>query len=100
MNDFTSNAGYFIWRARNWRSIPTGARVWREPASNGGLEVIWAIPNEDKGRDTSVSFVWAADGTPKRGSYMVVDWATDETLESGSLRSEEALTRVLRDAAA
>ena len=97
--DFTSNAGYATWHARNWRAIPVGAHVWREPTSRGGLEVIWAIPNEDAGQDTDVSFVWAADGTPIRGSYRIVDWATDETLESGALRSEEALTLVLKTAA-
>lgn len=98
MNDFDSNAGYATWHARNWRAIPAGTRVWREPASRGGLEVIWKIENPDKGQDTDVSFVWEADGTPIRGSYRIVDWATDETLESGALRSEEALTLVLKSA--
>lgn len=46
------------------------------------------------GRDTDVSFVWDADGTPKRGSYRVVDCATDETLNSGTIWDEDALVRI------
>lgn len=90
MNDYTMNAGY----ARNWRVIPADARVWREPASNGGLEVIWKITDEDREQDIDVCFVWAADGNPVRGSYRIVDWETDETLNSGALWDEDALTRI------
>lgn len=64
------------------------------PAPNGGLEVIWKIKNQTLDRDTDVCFVWAADGTPKRGSYWVVDCATDETLNSGTIWDEDALVRI------
>lgn len=94
MNDYTMNAGYATWHARNWRVIPADARVWREPASNGGLEVIWKITDEDREQDIDVCFVWAADGNPVRGSYRIVDWETDETLNSGALWDEDALTRI------
>lgn len=94
MHDYTSNAGYATWHARNWRVIPADARVWREPASNGGLEVIWKITDEDREQDIDVCFVWAADGNPVRGSYRIVDWETDETLNSGALRDEDAPTRI------
>ena len=88
------NAGYATWHARNWRVIPADARVWREPASNGGLEVIWKITDEDREQDIDVCFVWAADGNPVRSSYRIVDWETDETLKSGALWDEDALTRI------
>lgn len=94
MNDYTMNAGYATWHARNWRVIPADARVWREPASNDGLEVIWKITDEDREQDIDVCFVWAADGNPVRGSYRIVDWETDETLNSGALWDEDALTRI------
>ena len=94
MNDYTMNAGYATWHARNWRVIPADARVWREPASNGGLEVIWKITDEDREQDIDVCFVWAADGNSVRGSYRIVDWETDETLNSGALWDEDALTRI------
>ena len=94
MNDYTMNAGYATWHARNWRVIPADARVWREPASNGGLEVIWKITDEDREQDIDACFVWAADGNPVRGSYRIVDWETDETLNSGALWDEDALTRI------
>lgn len=94
MNDYTMNAGYATWHARNWRVIPADARVRREPASNGGLEVIWKIADEDREQDIDVCFVWAADGNPVRGSYRIVDWVTDETLNSGALWDEDALIRI------
>ena len=99
MNDYTMNAGYATWHARNWRVIPADARVWREPASNGGLEVIWKVTDEDREQDIDVRFVWAADGNPVRGSYRVVDWVTDETLNSGTIWDEDALVRTFTLAA-
>lgn len=100
MSSRTVNVGYATWHARNWRAIPAGARVWWEPASNGGLEIIWKIENPTEGHDTDVCFVWAADGTPKRGSYRVVDRVTDETLNAGTIWDEDALTRIFTLAAA
>lgn len=44
-------------------------------------------------------FIWAADGTPVRGSYRIVDWATDETLNSGTVWDEDALVRIFTLAA-
>lgn len=85
------NAGYATWHARNWRAIPAGAQMGALPASNGGLEVIWKIKDPDVGRDT--------DGTPVRGSYRIVDWVTDETLNSGTVWDEDALVRVFTLAA-
>lgn len=99
MNDYTANAGYVTWHARNWRVIPSGTQMGALPASNGGLEVIWKIKDPDAGRDTDVCFVWAADGTPVRGSYRIVDWATDETLNSGTVWDEDALVRIFTLAA-
>lgn len=89
MNDYTANAGYAAWRA-----IPDGTQMGALPALNGGLEVIWKINDPALGRDTDVSFVWDADGTPKRGSYRIVDCATDETLNSGTIWDENALVRI------
>lgn len=94
MNDYTANAGYAAWHARNWRVIPSGTQMGALPAPNGGLEVIWKINDPTLGRDTDVSFVWDADGTPKRGSYRIVDCATDETLNSGTIWDENALVRI------
>ena len=94
MNDYTANAGYATWHARNWRVIPAGSQMGALPASNGGLEVIWKIKNPDEGRDTDVSFIWNADGSQRGGSYRIVDWATDETLNSGTIWDEDALTRI------
>lgn len=95
MNGYTVNIGFTRWHIRNRRAIPAGARKEALPASDGGLEVIWEIANEDEGRDTNVSFIWNADGTPRLGSYQIVDWVTDEILNSGAIRDEDALVRVL-----
>lgn len=100
MDNSTVNVGFTRWHIRNRRVIPAGAKKEALPAPNGGLEVIWEIPNKDEGRDTFVSFIWDADGAPKRGSYQVVDWETDEIFNSGVIRSEDALVRVLSDVAA
>lgn len=94
MNDYTANTGFANWHARNWRVIPAGSKKGALLASNGGLEVIWEVPNEHEQHDTFVSFIWAADGTPKRGSYKIVDWVTDETLNSGAIWDEDALVRI------
>lgn len=99
MHDYTANAGYATWHARNWRVIPSGTQMGALPAPDGGLEVIWKIKDPDVGRDTDVCFVWAADGTPVRGSYRIVDWATDETLNSGTVWDEDALVRIFTLAA-
>jgi hypothetical protein len=99
MHDYTANAGYATWHARNWRVIPSGTQMGALPASNGGLEVIWKIKDPALGRDTDVCFIWAADGTPVRGSYRIVDWATDETLNSGTVWDEDALVRIFTLAA-
>lgn len=29
MNDYTANAGYATWHARNWRIIPAETAPWR-----------------------------------------------------------------------
>jgi len=73
------NAGH----ARNQRVIPSGTQMGALPAPNGGLEVIWKIKDPDVGRDTDVCFVWAAD----------------ETLNSGTVWDEDALTRIFTLAA-
>lgn len=102
MNDYTDNAGFTAWYARNSKSIPSGIRMWMSPAPDDivdGTEVIWGFEDETQMRDTFVSFIWAADGSPVRGDYQVVDWVTDEILDSGSIRDENALVRVLTSAA-
>ena len=45
-----------------------------------------------------MSFTWNADGSQRGGSYRVVDWVTDETLDYGAIRDADVLTRVLQDA--
>lgn len=94
MDDYTANAGYATWHARNWRAIPAGTQKGALPAPNGGLEVTWEIPNEKEQHDMFVSFIWDADGAPKRGSFQIVDWVTDEILDTGAIHSEDALTRI------
>lgn len=76
MHDYTANAGYATWHARNRRVIPSGTQMGALPASNGGLEVLWKIKNPDEGRDTDVCFIWDADGNPVRGSNPRCDRAT------------------------
>lgn len=100
MSDCTVNVGFTRWHIRNRRGIPVGAKKEAVPAPNGGLEVIWEIKDEHRQRDVFVSFIWAADGAPVRGSYQTVDWVTDEILDSGAIRDEDALVRVLREASA
>lgn len=103
MNDYTVNSGFATWHARNHEVIPARAKMRMSPPPAGivgGTEVIWEFENEEEMRDIFVSFIWAADGTPVRGDYQVVDWVTDEVLDSGVLRDEDALNRALRDAAA
>lgn len=78
MNDYTANAGYAAWHARNWRAIPDGTQMGALPALNGGLEVIWKINDPALGRDTDVSFVRDAD----------------ETLNCGTIWDENALVRI------
>lgn len=99
MNGYTANAGYAAWHARNWRAIPSGTQMGALPAPNGGLEVIWKITDEDREQDIDVCFVRAADGNPVRGSYRIVDWETDETLNSGTIWDEDALVRIFTLAA-
>lgn len=94
MNSSTVNVGFTKWNIRNRRLIPAGIRKEAVPARDGGLEVIWEIPNEEEQHDTLVSFIWAADGTPVRGSFMIIDWVTDETLNRGGIWDEDALTRI------
>lgn len=97
-NDYTGNRGFFDWHARNHENLPSGIMMHMSPAPDsvpGGAEVIWAFEDEEKMRDTFVSFIWAADGAPVRGDYQVVDWTTDETLNSGAIRDTDALVRVL-----
>lgn len=103
MNDYTVNSGFAAWHARNHEVIPSRAKMRVSPAPADvvdGTEVIWEVEDEAELRDTFVSFIWAADGTPVRGDYQVVDWVTDEVLDSGVLKDEDALNRALRDAAA
>lgn len=102
MNDYTVNSGYNAWYSRNQETIPSGAKMRVSPAPAevvDGTEVIWEFEDEAELRDTFVSFIWAADGTPVRGDYQIVDWSTDEVLDSGALKDEDALARVLKDAA-
>lgn len=99
MHEYTANVGFADWHARNSKSIPAGARMRMVSASDGGLEAVWELSDEHEQRDKFVSFIWAADGTPGRGSYKIVDRVTDETLSSGTIRSEDALVRVLTPAA-
>lgn len=94
MDNSTVNVGFTRWHIRNRRVIPAGAKKEALPARDGGLEVIWEIPNEREQHDTFVSFIWAADGTPKRGSYQVVDWISDEILDTGAIRDEDTLVRI------
>lgn len=75
MNDYTANAGYATWHARNRRVIPSGTQMGALPAPNGGLEVIWKIKDPDVGRDTN------------------------ETLNSGTVWNEDALVRIFTLAA-
>lgn len=101
-SDYTDNRGFFDWHARNHENIPSGIMMHMSPAPDsipGGTEVIWEFENEDKMRDTFVSFIWDAQGTPVRGDYQVVDWATDEILDTGAIRDTDALVRVLTSAA-
>lgn len=102
MYDYTSNSGFAAWYARNQEGIPARAKLRLSPPPAdvpGGTEAIWEFENEEELRDLYVSFIWAADGTPVRGDYQVVDWSTDEVLDSGVLKDEDALNRALRDAA-
>lgn len=46
-----------------------------------------------------MSFIWDAQGAPVRGDYQVVDWITDEILDTGAIRDTDTLLRILRDAA-
>ena len=94
MNSSTVNVGFTKWSIRNRRLIPAGIRKEAVPARDGGLEVIWEIPNGKEQHDTLVSFIWAADGTPVRGSFTIIDWVTDETLKRGGIWDEDALTRI------
>lgn len=98
MNDYTTNAGYADWHARNWRDIPSETYKGSVPASAGGLEILWRVSNEDAGRDTDISFIWNADGSQRGGSYRIVDWVTDETLDYGPIGDADVLTHVLQDA--
>ena len=98
MNDYTANAGYATWHARNWRWIPSETYRGAVPASAGGLEILWMVSNEEEGWDKDVSFFWNADGSQRGGSYRIVDRVTDETLDYGSIRDTDALIRILRDA--
>lgn len=102
MNDYTDNRGFADWHARNHEKIPGGAMMRMSPPPDdvvGGTEVIWEFEDEEKMRDTFVSFIWDAQGAPVRGDYQVVDWTTDEILNTGAIRDTDTLIRVLRDAA-
>ena len=102
MDDYTDNRGFFDWQARNHKNIPAGTMMRMSPAPDsvpGGAEVIWEFEDEGKMRDTFVSFIWDADGTPVRGDYQVVDWTTNEILDTGAIRDTDSLIRVMRDAA-
>lgn len=101
-SDYTDNRGFFDWHARNHENIPSGIMMHMSPAPDsipGGAEVIWEFENEDRMRDTFVSFIWDAQGVPVRGDYQVVDWITDEILDTGIIRDTDALVRVLTSAA-
>ena len=49
MHDYTKNAGYARWHARNWRRIPGETYRGAVPASAGGLEILWRVSNKDEG---------------------------------------------------
>lgn len=100
-SDYTDNRGFADWHARNHENIPSGVMMRMSPPPDdviGGTEVIWEFENKDEMRDTFVSFLWDADGAPVRGDYQVVDWISDEILDTGAIRDEDALVRVLRNA--
>lgn len=100
MYNYTMNAGYARWHARNWRVTPSETYRGAVPASAGGLEILWRVSNEEEGWDKDVSFIWNADGSQRGGSYRIVDRVTDETLDYGAIRDADILTRVLNDAIA
>lgn len=86
----TAKAGYKAWRERNLSlPSPDEFRIKRD----GSLKVIWR--DLERGwYSLYADFTWDADGTPKRGSYRIVDCATDETLNSGTIWDENALVRI------
>lgn len=61
MNSSTVNVGFTKWNIRNRRLIPAGIKKGAVPARDGGLEVIWEIPNEKEQHDTLVSFLCFED---------------------------------------